>query len=86
MEKMTVSIVTPTLNIMRVIDDYLQAILVQTYPHDKIEIIIADGGSTDGSLGKLKEYNEKSDITITVYDNPLRTAEAGKAVGVRKAK
>ncbi len=86
MEKMTVSIVTPTLNIMRVIDDYLQAIIMQTYPHDKIEIIIADGGSTDGSLEKLKEYNEKSDISISVYDNPLRTAEAGKAVGVRKAK
>ncbi len=86
MNDMTVSIVTPTLNIMRVIDDYLQAIIMQTYPHDKIEIIIADGGSTDGSLEKLKEYNDKSDITITVYDNPLRTAEAGKAVGVRKAK
>lgn len=86
MNDMTVSIVTPTLNIMRVIDDYLQAIIMQTYPHDNIEIIIADGGSTDGSLEKLKEYNDKSDITITVYDNPLRTAEAGKAVGVRKAK
>lgn len=86
MNDMTVSIVTPTLNIMRVIDDYLQAIVMQTYPHDKIEIIIADGGSTDGSLEKLKEYNDKSDIAITVYDNPLRTAEAGKAVGVRKAK
>ena len=86
MEKMTVSIVTPTLNIMRVIDDYLQAIMMQTYPHDVIEIIIADGGSTDGSIEKLKEYNDKSDINITVYDNPLRTAEAGKAVGVRKAK
>ncbi len=70
---------------MRVIDDYFEAILMQTYPHDKLEILIADGGSTDGTLERLEEYNNKLDITIKVYENPLRTAEAGKAVAVRKS-
>ncbi len=82
---MKISIVTPTLNIMRTLDEYMNAILAQDYPHEDIEIVIADGGSTDGSLEKLKEYNEKGDINITVVHNELRTAEAGKAVGVRKA-
>lgn len=86
MNQLTVSIVTPTLNIMRVIDEYLEGIIIQTYPHDKIEVLIADGGSTDGTIEKLKEYNDKTDFDIRIYDNPLRTGEAGKAVAVRKAK
>lgn len=82
---MKISIVTPTFNSMRTLDEYMQAILAQNYPHDKIELIFADGGSQDGTLEKLEEYSKKCDIPITVYENPLRTAEAGKAVAVRKA-
>lgn len=83
---MKISIVTPTFNSMRTIDEYMRAILAQNYPHDKIELIFADGGSQDGTLEKFEEYSRKGDIPISVYDNPLRTAEAGKAVAVRKAK
>lgn len=83
---MKISIVTPTFNSMRTLDEYMRAILAQNYPHDKIELIFADGGSQDGTLEKFEEYSRKGDIPISVYDNPLRTAEAGKAVAVRKAK
>ena len=38
-----------------------------------------------GTLEKLEKYRKTCDISIRVYENPLRTAEAGKAVGVRKA-
>lgn len=86
MECLTVAIVTPTLNIMRVMDDYFEGIISQTYPHDKIEILIADGGSTDGTIERLKEYGRTTDFEIRIFDNPLRTAEAGKAVAVRQAK
>lgn len=82
---MTVSIVTPTFNSMRTLDLYMQAIASQNYPHDKLEVVFADGGSTDGTLQKIREYKGKYDFPIYVYKNPLRTAEAGKAVGVRKA-
>lgn len=82
---MKISIVTPTFNSMRTLDEYLRAILAQNYPHDKIELIFADGGSHDGTLEKFEEYRKKCDIPISVYNNSLRTAEAGKAVAVRKA-
>lgn len=85
-EPKTVAIVTPTYNCMRTIDLYFEAVNKQTYPHDKLEFIFADGGSTDGTLEKFKEYQDKYDIKISVYENPLRTAEAGKAVGVKQAK
>ncbi|WP_084604364.1 glycosyltransferase family 2 protein [Treponema lecithinolyticum] len=82
---MTVSIVTPTLNSMRTLDAYFNAIMSQNYPHAKIEIIIADGGSTDGTREKIVEFQRTCDISIKLYENPLKTAEAGKAVGVRNA-
>lgn len=80
-----ISIVTPTFNSMRTIDEYMQAILEQDYPHDRMELIFADGGSKDGTLKRFEEYSRQYDIPVHVYRNPLRTAEAGKAVGVRKA-
>ncbi len=82
---MKISIVTPTFNIMRTLDQYMQAILKQSYPHNKIELVFADGGSLDGTLEKLKEYKKKCDIPMHICENPLRTAEAGKAVGVKAA-
>lgn len=39
----TVSIVTPTYNSMRTLEDYMSAILMQDYPHEDLEIVIADG-------------------------------------------
>lgn len=82
----TISIITPTYNSMRTLEQYFMAILSQDYPHDLIEMVIADGGSTDGTIEKLKAYGEQYDISIRIFSNPLRTAEAGKAVGVREAK
>lgn len=83
---LSISIVTPTFNIMRTFDEYMSAIHSQDYPHDKLEIIFADGGSKDGTLERIADYQKKSDICIKIYDNSLRTAEAGKAVGVKQAK
>lgn len=81
-----ISIVTPTFNSMRTLDEYMQAILAQNYPHENMELIFADGGSQDGTLERIEEYRQQGDISIQVFENPLRTAEAGKAVAVRKAK
>lgn len=76
----TVSVVIPTLNAARVIGPCLQSIAAQDYPHDRLELVIADGGSTDGTLELCRQY------TDCIYPNPLRTGEAGKAVGVRQAR
>ncbi len=80
-----VSIVTPTFNSMRTLELFFSVIMRQSYPHQCMEIIIADGGSKDGTLEKIDSYKRHSDIKIAVYPNPLQTAEAGKAVGVKKA-
>ena len=46
-----VSIITPSLNQARFLDDTLRSVRDQTYPH--IEHIVIDGGSTDGTVEML---------------------------------
>lgn len=75
----SVSIVIPTLNAASVLEICLKAISIQDYPKDLIEIVIADGGSKDATLEISKKYGCK------IVQNPLVTAEAGKAVGAKIA-
>ena len=75
-----VSVVIPTYNSEGTIGVCLESIISQDYPKEKIETIIADGGSEDKTLEIAKRYTDK------IFPNPLKTGEAGKAVGVKKAK
>lgn len=45
----TVSVVIPTLNAAGVLGPCLESIAAQDYPRDRLELIIADGGSTGGA-------------------------------------
>ncbi len=81
----SVSIVTPTYNSMRTLRGYMEAILAQDWPKEALELVVADGGSADGTLAALEEYRATCGFPLRVFPNPLRTAEAGKAVGVREA-
>ena len=72
-----VSVVIPTLNAVGVLGACLKSIRSQNYPADRLEIVIGDGGSTDGTLELAKKYGAK------VVINKLKTAEAGKMVGLK---
>ena len=75
----SISIIIPTFNSARSLDQCLESIRAQDYPPDKIEIIIVDAGSTDGTLEIAAKYGV--DKTLS---NPLKTGEAGKAVGLKE--
>jgi len=78
LSKPSVTIIIPTLNSASVLDACLSSIKKQSYPAFKIKILIADGGSTDSTLKIAKTYH------CRIFQNKLKTAEAGKALLIKK--
>lgn len=76
----SVSVCMATLNAESVLDECLKRLSQQDYPKEKIELIVGDGGSKDSTREIVKKYGG------SVYDNPLKTGESGKAVAVKQAK
>lgn len=75
-----ISIILPTLNAERTLAACLNNLICQDYPRDKIEIIIADGGSTDNTL-KIAEP-----LVDRIIENPFKIEEAGKPIAIDIAK
>lgn len=80
-----VSVVIPMLDEMGFIERCLEAFQAQTYPLDRLEVVVVDGGSTDGS----REFVERWAVErpwLRVVDNPDRRASAAFNRGVEAAR
>jgi len=77
----TVTVILPTLNERRWIVDCLGSLLEQEYP-DVIQILVVDGGSTDGT----RDLAGGRSPLVEVIDNPGITAAAGMNVGIAAAR
>lgn len=75
-EEPTISIIIPTYNAEKTLPICLKSIAMQDYPRDKIEIIIADGGSKDNTLKIAKPIVDK------IINNPLIFEEMGKPLAI----
>lgn len=62
-----VSIVVPSFNQAKYLDATLQSIFSQSYPN--IEVIVIDGGSTDGSKQILEQYGSRLKYWVSEPDN-----------------
>jgi len=74
-----VSFLIPTLNAGGILENCLQSIRRQDYPPEQIEIVVADGGSTDATRQVAKKYG------AIVLDNPRRGYDSGKCVALAGA-
>ena len=74
---LNVSVIVPCYNEARTIGLLLEAIYAQTFPQDKLEVIIADGMSTDGTREAIEAFmREHPSLAIRVVDNPKRIIPA----------
>ncbi len=86
-DKPAVSIITVVRNGERYLNQTIASVLAQTY--DNIEYIIVDGGSTDGTLDIIREYDDRisywiseSDCGISDAFNKGIAAAEGQIIGL----
>src|SRR6185369_2834589 len=56
-EHIGISVIIPSLNQGRFIDEAVRSLLNQRYPN--LELLVVDGGSTDGTLERLRDYGDQ---------------------------
>jgi glycosyltransferase involved in cell wall biosynthesis len=79
-----VSVVLPCRNDEPYISRCLYSVLATDYPRERLEILVADGGSSDGTRPLLVRYVAMHP-TIVLLDNPRGTTPAGLNVAIRAA-
>lgn len=77
-----IDIVTINLNNRNGLKKTIESVVNQTYK-DKINYIVIDGGSTDGSVDIIKQYSDKIDYWVSEKDNGLYNA-MNKGIDVLK--
>ncbi len=80
-----VTIAMPSFNEERHIETCIRSVQAQDYPADRIEILVADGRSTDGTRAVLARLAAE-DPRIRMVDNPDRLQAAGLNRIIREAR
>lgn len=75
----TVSVVIPVFNGERTIALCLQAVLAQTYPRDRFEVIVVENGSTDATSAIVAQH------PVTLLHSERRGPAAARNVGIARA-
>jgi glycosyltransferase involved in cell wall biosynthesis len=73
------SLLLPTLNEEARLPALLDSIRRQHYPRELVELLVADGGSTDGTIELARAYGAR------VFHNPVRRAEPGAGMLLERA-
>src|ERR1700691_3342051 len=75
-----VTFIIPVLNAAGILENCMQSIRRQDYLQEKFEIILADGGSTDGTQAIGQKYEAK-----VIHDRASRHMEDSKKVALAQA-
>lgn len=81
-----VSVIVPCYNEEKTIEMLLQALVDQSYPLTHIEVVIADGLSTDQTRHRIDDFQKRfSDLKIRIIDNPRKNIPAGLNAALKAA-
>jgi glycosyltransferase involved in cell wall biosynthesis len=80
-----VSVVVPIRNEAAFIADLVSSILRQDYPADRMEVIVADGMSEDGT-GEILRTLQDRDARLVVVNNPGRIVSTGLNAATERAR
>lgn len=82
-----VSIIVPCFNEEATIGLLLDSLYHQTFPRQQMEILIADGLSTDKTRDEIHKFvANHADMQVVVLDNPRRSIPSGLNTALREAK
>jgi glycosyltransferase involved in cell wall biosynthesis len=82
----SVSVIMPVYNEESNIAASIAGVLGQDYPADRMEILVADGGSTDRTRDRVLEIaRDNPRWAIRILDNPGKFPGNGLNVGIRRA-
>lgn len=80
-----VTVLIPARNEEADIQRCLEAVLAQDYPHDRMEIVLVDGGSTDKTKRCAFEVLGLTDVEWRVIDNPIGSTPSNLNAGLAVA-
>uniref|UniRef100_UPI0035B2093B glycosyltransferase n=1 Tax=Promineifilum sp. TaxID=2664178 RepID=UPI0035B2093B len=85
MELPFVSLIMPVRNEAAYIARSLGAVLAQDYPTDRLEILVVDGMSDDGTREAVRAL-QATCPTLYLIDNPARIVPPALNIGLRHAR
>ena len=79
-----VTVVIPMRNEERLLAKCLDSVLANEYPRDRLEILVIDGMSVDGSRRIAEDYAQRHPC-IRLLENPQQIQAAALNIGIREA-
>jgi glycosyltransferase involved in cell wall biosynthesis len=80
-----ISVIVPTYNEINHISSCLDSIILQDYPKEKMEVLVIDGMSIDGTRRIIKGYTARYPF-IRLLDNPFRIIPHALNLGIISSK
>ena len=82
--KYDLAVVMPVRNEEKFLGQTLDQLYLQDFPVDRLEVIIAEGGSSDRTREIAESYKSRFG-SLKVLDNPRRLPSSGRNVGVKNS-
>jgi len=79
-----ISIIVPMRNEASHVGQLVEDIAAQDF-EGEVEVLVADGGSTDGSRELLEQAAASANVDVTIVDNPSRIVSTGLNAAIREA-